>query len=96
MTVGSELGRITGTGIFEPLGGTLEFKADYSKNSIDFIACQKNFGLQTSGILMLERIQNQLYKHDLDTFKIYRTIERDTQFIQVYQQVTEGFIVRES
>ena len=51
MTVGGELGRITGTGIFEPLGGTLEFSANYEKNSVDLIACQKNFGLQTAGIL---------------------------------------------
>lgn len=39
MTVGSELSYITGSGLFEPLGGTLEFKADYSQNSIDIISC---------------------------------------------------------
>lgn len=96
MKVGGELGRITGTGIFEPLGGTLEFSTDYEKNSVDLIACQKNFGQQTAGILMLEKVRNQGYKHDLESFKIYMTVERDTEFISIYQQVIEGFEVKES
>lgn len=96
MRVGGELGLVDGTGFFEPAGDTLEFTANYETNSVDIIACRKNYGLQTAGILKLDRIKNQNFKHDLETFKIYMTVERDKDFNNVYQKVTSGFAVKAS
>lgn len=93
MRVGGELGLLTGTGFFQPAGDTLEFTANYEKNSVDLVACRRNYGQQTAGILTLTRIRNQNFKHDLETFKIYMTLERDTEFNNVYQKVTSGFTV---
>lgn len=46
--------------------------------------------------MTLRKVRNQNFKHDLETFKIYMTLERDTEFTNVYQQVTSGFAVKAS
>lgn len=44
MKVGGELGLLSGTGFFAPAGDTLDFTADYEENSVDVVACKKNYG----------------------------------------------------
>ena len=73
MLVGDELDSLRGTGFMEPEGDTVQFTFDKKRNSVDFIACRKNYGLVQGGSIILSKIQNQPFKHDLETFKIYMT-----------------------
>lgn len=94
MKIGSALTLLEGTGFFAPAGGTLQFTANATNNSVDLVACKKNYGQHTAGILTLTRVLNQPFKHDLETFKIYMAVEIDSNFDNVYQRITSGFAIK--
>lgn len=63
-----------GSGFFEPVTGVLEFNHKEGTNTVELIACNKNFGTRTDGNLQLNRILNQLYVHTFEnSFKVYMT-----------------------
>jgi len=58
MKIGGDLGLLTCTGFFEPAGGALQFTKSSKRNSVDLVACKKNYGLHTAGILTLSKVRN--------------------------------------
>lgn len=57
-TVNEKLTFIYGSGFFAPLGGAVDFTANYTENSVEIIGCQRNHGIFTSGIVSLLRVLN--------------------------------------
>jgi hypothetical protein len=57
-TVNENLVALEGTGFFEPELGVLGFVRKSGANSVDIVACKKNFGTRRDGNLQLSRILN--------------------------------------
>lgn len=63
-------------------------------NTVQFEACQKNYGSRRDGVLQFTKVKNQDYVHDFEeSFKIYMTRDTDTGFENAYEQITEGWII---
>ena len=56
--VTSNLTDVSGSGFFEPIGSGLLFIPDEKENSVTIVACKKNYGYFTSGIVQFKNIQN--------------------------------------
>lgn len=57
-TVDDNLVAVEGNGFFEPEIGVLEFVSKPGTNSVEMVACKKNFGTRRDGNLVLTRILN--------------------------------------
>jgi hypothetical protein len=49
-----KLTSMDGSGFFAPKGGSIRFKIFPEENAIEVVACQRNFGQFTSGILTVQ------------------------------------------
>ena len=50
----SNLIEVDGSGFFEPVGSGLFFTSNKTDNSVTIVACKKNYGYFTSGIIQFK------------------------------------------
>jgi hypothetical protein len=84
---------LRGTGFFEPEVGAIVFTVE--GNTIEFEACNKNYGPRKDGVIQFSKVRNQDYVHDFEeSIKIYMTRDTDPDFEIIYQQISEGWIIK--
>lgn len=92
-TVDRQLTSIQGSGFFQPLGGQVEFTHSETTNSVEIIGCRVNYGIFTSGIIILRSVLNQQFVKTSESFQLLMTEFSDVTYSKVYQKLTTGFII---